>query len=281
MPIDFPNSPTLNQEYTVNGVTWKWNGTVWDVVSGGSGFRVSNTAPPSPALGDLWYESDSGEMFIYYDSQWVSPAVLASVGTSAIGTQQLASSAVTSEKALTSAASTITGTNSSGTSNALARADHNHTIKAPGVFYVYRDSGQTITQNTWTTVEFDKQLFDPDDWWNNTSSTSPRAAWSYTPQLAGYYRIQARIGWPDGANQYYLLVRKNGSEYSYLDAKRSDGGSNGGRTTHGSTIVYFNGTTDNISFAVLHTAGGPMALGGGWISTVQSTCYATGEYIGS
>ena len=103
MPIDFPNNPTLNQEYTVNGVTWKWNGTVWDVVSGGSGFRVSNTAPPSPALGDLWYESDSGEMFIYYDNQWVSPAVLASVGTSAIGTEQLASSAVTNEKISTDA----------------------------------------------------------------------------------------------------------------------------------------------------------------------------------
>jgi hypothetical protein len=98
MPIDFPDSPTLNQEFTVNGITWKWNGTAWDIVSGGAGFRVSDSAPSSPALGDLWYESDSGEMFIYYDSQWVSPAVLSSVGTSAIGTTQLADSSVTTSK---------------------------------------------------------------------------------------------------------------------------------------------------------------------------------------
>jgi len=106
MPLDFPNSPTVNQEFTANGVTWKYDGVAWNIVSGGSGFRVSSGAPSSPALGDLWYESDSGEMFIYYDSQWVSPAVLATVGTSAIGTAQLASSAVTTAKLASSAVTT-------------------------------------------------------------------------------------------------------------------------------------------------------------------------------
>ena len=27
--FDFPNSPSTNQEYTANSVTWKWNGSVW------------------------------------------------------------------------------------------------------------------------------------------------------------------------------------------------------------------------------------------------------------
>lgn len=31
--IDFPNSPTLNQEFTSSGRTWKWNGTVWATVA--------------------------------------------------------------------------------------------------------------------------------------------------------------------------------------------------------------------------------------------------------
>ena len=30
--IDFPNSPSLNQTYTVGDRTWKWNGSVWAVV---------------------------------------------------------------------------------------------------------------------------------------------------------------------------------------------------------------------------------------------------------
>jgi hypothetical protein len=32
---------------------------------------ISDTPPVSPATGQLWYESDSGLTFIYYDSQWI------------------------------------------------------------------------------------------------------------------------------------------------------------------------------------------------------------------
>jgi hypothetical protein len=33
MPIDFPNSPALNQEFTSSGKTWKWNGFAWDSIT--------------------------------------------------------------------------------------------------------------------------------------------------------------------------------------------------------------------------------------------------------
>ena len=39
--------------------------------SGGSGITVSQTPPSSPSAGNLWYESDTGKTFIYYDSYWV------------------------------------------------------------------------------------------------------------------------------------------------------------------------------------------------------------------
>jgi hypothetical protein len=29
MPINFPDSPTLNQQFTVGLRTWIWDGTVW------------------------------------------------------------------------------------------------------------------------------------------------------------------------------------------------------------------------------------------------------------
>jgi hypothetical protein len=29
MPIDFPNAPTLNQEFTVGATTWKWDSAKW------------------------------------------------------------------------------------------------------------------------------------------------------------------------------------------------------------------------------------------------------------
>lgn len=38
---------------------------------GGGGVTVSSTAPTSPTQGDLWFDSDTGRMFIYYDSFWI------------------------------------------------------------------------------------------------------------------------------------------------------------------------------------------------------------------
>ncbi len=34
MAINFPDSPSLNQYHTVNGVTWKWDGTTWKGLPG-------------------------------------------------------------------------------------------------------------------------------------------------------------------------------------------------------------------------------------------------------
>lgn len=34
MPIDFPNSPALNDSFTSAGKTWKYNGTAWELAVG-------------------------------------------------------------------------------------------------------------------------------------------------------------------------------------------------------------------------------------------------------
>ena len=39
--------------------------------SSSGGITVSQTPPASPSEGDLWFESDTGKTFIYYDSFWV------------------------------------------------------------------------------------------------------------------------------------------------------------------------------------------------------------------
>ena len=51
-----------------------YNGTAWGSVGGGA--TTSDTAPSSPASGDLWWKSDEGQLYIYYTdpsgSQWVT-----------------------------------------------------------------------------------------------------------------------------------------------------------------------------------------------------------------
>jgi hypothetical protein len=37
----------------------------------GSSVSVSNTAPTSPSEGDLWWKSDDGNLYVYYDGYWV------------------------------------------------------------------------------------------------------------------------------------------------------------------------------------------------------------------
>ena len=84
--IDFPATPSVNDTHTVGSRVWKWNGTTWDALrttipyatgaTGATGndgqFSVAaTTAPASPEVGDAWYDSASGDVFIYYDGYWV------------------------------------------------------------------------------------------------------------------------------------------------------------------------------------------------------------------
>ena len=36
--IDFPDSPSVNDEFTSGDKTWVWNGTVWNTVTSALGF---------------------------------------------------------------------------------------------------------------------------------------------------------------------------------------------------------------------------------------------------
>jgi hypothetical protein len=84
--IDFPTSPSVDETYTAGNRVWKWNGTTWDALrtttpyatgaTGATGddgqFSVAaTTAPTSPEEGDAWFDSASGDVFIYYDGYWV------------------------------------------------------------------------------------------------------------------------------------------------------------------------------------------------------------------
>lgn len=96
MAIDFPNSPSVNDLYTAGGKTWQWNGTYWAAYGTGPILRTSDTAPVSPNNGDLWYETDTGRFFTYYDSVWVEIGNATDIAGALQPGQVTALSAVTS-----------------------------------------------------------------------------------------------------------------------------------------------------------------------------------------
>jgi hypothetical protein len=52
-------------------------GTTLSAAGGGASVTISPTAPGSPSAGDLWFNSENGTLYVYYDdgdtSQWVAP----------------------------------------------------------------------------------------------------------------------------------------------------------------------------------------------------------------
>jgi hypothetical protein len=80
------STPTLNsgveiERGTSTNVLIRWNETIdkWQFTNDGTnytdfgagGAAVSDTPPTFPEVGSLWFESDTAQTFVYYDSQWV------------------------------------------------------------------------------------------------------------------------------------------------------------------------------------------------------------------
>jgi hypothetical protein len=64
-----PEAPTDGKQYARQNAAWSQV-----VASGGSSVSVSDTAPASPHVGDLWWDSVGGQMYVWYadanSSQW-------------------------------------------------------------------------------------------------------------------------------------------------------------------------------------------------------------------
>lgn len=85
MAMDFPNSPTVNQTYTVGDKTWKWTGTAWEIVATRPAMRtVADTPPASPIVGDEWFNSLVGRTYTWFDSYWVEVNTNSIVGASGL-----------------------------------------------------------------------------------------------------------------------------------------------------------------------------------------------------
>lgn len=105
MAFDFPASPTDGQTFTpAGGPTYVFQSPVWKIV-GAIGAPVSlsmvDAPPSSPSHGQMWWESDSGNLFGFYvdqsgpPGQWVQinvPALVPGVSNTFIRRQAITTS---------------------------------------------------------------------------------------------------------------------------------------------------------------------------------------------
>ena len=122
---------------------------------------------------------------------------------------------------------------------------------AAPAFSAYLLSNTTITASSVTKVTFDTENFDT----NSNFATS-----RFTPTVAGYYQVNARIGTTASTTPTRVLgyIYKNGSAYHNL----GDMNYAGAYSSNGGAIITMNGSTDFLEIYVFLAAGVAVIDGG-------------------
>lgn len=110
MPLIFPTSASIDQLYqSGSSATYKWNGSFWQIAAPAqTGLSVLTASyservawvqetPPPTSTGSMWYDIDTGNTYIKYDSAWVPVQSNTVNATSA----SFATTALTSSKTTT------------------------------------------------------------------------------------------------------------------------------------------------------------------------------------
>ena len=107
-------------------------------------------------------------------------------------------------------------------------------------FYVDQSASTSLTHNTFHKLEFDDELFDTNNCYDNTTN------YRFTPTVAGYYYLSAGASMANTAsdpNEMILYIRKNGS--TIINAMNSTRGSAGGYSgINVSGVAQANGSSD-------------------------------------
>jgi hypothetical protein len=138
----------------------------------------------------------------------------------------------------TSGAITLAAPAVSGTNTATLPASTG-TIMVSGnmpAFSAYANANQSISALTNTKVIFQVEDFDTASAFDNTTN------YRFTPQVAGYYQINANINFQNIATYVYIMLAKNGTVIKTLAYAASS--SAFFTTLAGSCLVQMNGTTD-------------------------------------
>lgn len=124
-------------------------------------------------------------------------------------------------------------------------------------FSAYATSDQTLTNGTWTKVNFPTEEFDTD---SNFASSR------FTPTTAGYYQLSTSVKMEGGTGNFYVHLYKNGSDYkryTYIETAYNP-------AIGGSICVYANGTSDYYEIYVNPQSSSPKTIG------TSITCWFTG-----
>jgi hypothetical protein len=148
-------------------------------------------------------------------------------------------------------------------------------------FFFYKSTDQTVTTATTTKCILDLALFNQNSIISASSST-------FTPTVAGYYRITAQIHASNGGAgaTSSIAIYKNGSATNGIHGSTQVNGATANATTMVLVdgIMNFNGSSDTFEIYGNTTSATWKAGSGTSIGAIQNVTYATyvhGFYLGS
>jgi len=125
-------------------------------------------------------------------------------------------------------------------------------------FFAYRGtSNQSISAATWTKVQFNAESFDTDSCFDSTTN------YRFTPTKSGYYQINANLylDTTNDGNRNIFTFYKNGSAYATFQNNIRRGSTAGELGMGGSTLMYFNGSSDYMEVYVYSTSSSTLNYG--------------------
>jgi len=137
-------------------------------------------------------------------------------------------------------------------------------------------SSQTVTTAITTQIQLDIENFDTASCYNNTGSTvGGIPAYSFLPNVAGYYQVNLLVGSSSSVALTYGggLIVKNGTAIARMLVP---GYTSVNGDSSNSTVVYMNGTTDYLSFSILTTGTGTLTVSNNAIRTLASAALIRG-----
>ena len=143
----------------------------------------------------------------------------------------------------------ITNTAITGT---MTQAQIGSGVSATGPsFSAGAGSTQSISSGVWTKIQVNTEEWD-------TASCYNTSTYRFTPNVAGYYRINGTYELLSGSpTRVIVSIYKNGSEFKRgNDLSVSSGNLSGGAAPVVSALIYLNGTTDYVELYALLTGGG-------------------------
>jgi hypothetical protein len=70
--IDFPDSPSSGDTFTVGDTTWVYQNSVWNILTSSAAYSIctSSSRPSAPGEGRMIYETDTNKALVYDGSNW-------------------------------------------------------------------------------------------------------------------------------------------------------------------------------------------------------------------